>query len=113
MEPWTEEEQSGFHPGRRTSDQLSTLARILEGARESAQPVCMCFVDLEKAYDLVLQEILWEVLQEYGVRGSLLRATQSLNAQSESCVQVIGSNLDLFLWRLASTRAVSCHQSCL
>ncbi len=44
-----------------------------------------------------LRRYLWEVLQEYGVRGSLLRAIQSLYAQSESCVQVLGSKSDLFL----------------
>ena len=31
-------------------------------------PIYMCFVDLEKAYDWVPREILWEVLREYGVR---------------------------------------------
>ena len=51
----------------------------------------MCFADLEKAYDKDSQEKLLEVLREYGVRGSLLRAIQSLFSQSESCVRVLGS----------------------
>lgn len=91
VEPQIEEEQCGFRPGRGTTDQLFTLARILEGAWEYAHPVYMCFVDLEKAYDRVPREKLWEVLREYGVRGSLLRAIQSLYSQSESCVRVLGS----------------------
>ena len=56
----------------------------------------MYFVDLEKAYDRVPRDVLWEVLREYGVGGSLLRAIQSLYSQSESCVRVFGSKLDLF-----------------
>uniref|UniRef100_A0A8C5CRJ5 Reverse transcriptase domain-containing protein n=1 Tax=Gadus morhua TaxID=8049 RepID=A0A8C5CRJ5_GADMO len=91
VEPQIEEEQCGFRPGRGTTDQLFTLARILEGAWEYAHPVYMCFVDLEKAYDRVPREKLWEVLREYGVRGSILRAIQSLYSQSESCVRVLGS----------------------
>ncbi|KAK5865690.1 hypothetical protein PBY51_019939 [Eleginops maclovinus] len=94
VEPQIEEEQCGFRPGLGTTDQLSTLARMLEGAWEYAHLVYMCFVDLEKAYDRVPREILWEVLREYGVRGSLLRAIQSLYSQSKSCVRVLSSTSD-------------------
>ncbi len=42
------------------------------------------------------EEILWEVSQEYRVRGSLLRAIQSRYSQRESCVRVLGSKSDAF-----------------
>ncbi|KAK3516914.1 hypothetical protein QTP70_028206 [Hemibagrus guttatus] len=66
VEPWIQEEQCGFRPSRGTLDQLYTLHRVLEGSWEFAQPVHMCFVDLEKAFDRVPCGILWEVLWEYG-----------------------------------------------
>ena len=87
VEPQIEEEQSGFCPGRGTVDQLFTLARELEGAWEFAQPVHMCFVDLEKAYDRVPRDTLWGVLWEYGVNGPLQRAIQSLYRRSRSQVR--------------------------
>ncbi|KAI3364976.1 hypothetical protein L3Q82_001140 [Scortum barcoo] len=79
-----------FVPGRGTVDQLYTLHRVLEGLWEFAQPVHMCFVDLEKAFDRVPRGILWGVLREYGVRGPLLRAVRSLYDRSRSLVRIAG-----------------------
>ncbi|KAI3376374.1 hypothetical protein L3Q82_016856 [Scortum barcoo] len=73
-----------------TVDQLYTLHRVLEGLWEFAQPVHMCFVDLEKAFDRVPRGILWGVLREYGVRGPLLRAVRSLYDRSRSLVRIAG-----------------------
>ncbi|KAK7940110.1 hypothetical protein WMY93_003436 [Mugilogobius chulae] len=96
VEPRIQEEQCGFRPGRGTLDQLYTLHRVLEGSWEFAQPVHMCFVDLEKAFDRVPRGVLWGVLREYGVRGPLLRAVRSLYDRSRSCVRIAGSKSDLF-----------------
>ena len=60
VEPQIQEVQCSFRPGRGTVEQLYTLVRGLEGAWEFAQPVHMCFVDLEEAYDHVLQGVLWD-----------------------------------------------------
>ena len=54
----------------------------------------MCFVDLENVYDRVPRDVLW--VREYEVRGSLLRAIQSLYSQSESCVRILGRKTDSF-----------------
>ncbi len=96
VEPRIQEEQCGFHPGRGTLDQFYTLSRVLEGSWEFAQPIHMCFVDLEKAFDCVPRGILWRVIREYGVRGPLLRAVRSLYDRSRSLVRIAGSKSDLF-----------------
>ena len=59
IEPRIQEEQFGFCPGRGTVDQLYTLSSVLESAWDFAQPVHMCFVDVEKAFDHVPREVLW------------------------------------------------------
>ena len=85
-----QEEQCGFRPGRGTTDQLFSLSQIFEGMWEYAQPVYMCFVDLEKAYDRVPRGLLWGVLKEYDVPDPLRRAIRSLYSKSQSCVRVLG-----------------------
>lgn len=42
---WIQEEQNRFYPGHCTLNQLYTITRVLEGSREYAQPVHMCFID--------------------------------------------------------------------
>ncbi|KAK3538840.1 hypothetical protein QTP86_015967 [Hemibagrus guttatus] len=91
VEPRIQEEQCGFRPSRGTLDQLYILHRV-----EFAQPVHMCFVDLEKAFDRVPRGILWEVLWEYGVRGPLLRAVRFLYNRSRSLVRIASCKSDLF-----------------
>ncbi|KAK0134955.1 Transposon TX1 uncharacterized protein [Merluccius polli] len=88
VKPRIQEEQCGFRPGRGTVYQLYTLCRILEGAWEFAQPVHMCFVDLEKAFDRVHRGALWGVLREYGVSDPLIRAVRSLYDRCQSLVRI-------------------------
>uniref|UniRef100_A0A8C6M7F1 Reverse transcriptase domain-containing protein n=1 Tax=Nothobranchius furzeri TaxID=105023 RepID=A0A8C6M7F1_NOTFU len=95
VESQIEEEQCGFRPGRETVDQLYTFARVMQGAWEFAQPIHMCFVDLEKAYDHVPRGTLWGTLREYRV-GGFLRAIQCLYQRSVSLVRIAGSKSDLF-----------------
>ncbi|KAK3558298.1 hypothetical protein QTP86_014684 [Hemibagrus guttatus] len=70
--------------------------KVLERSWEFAQPVHMCSVDLEKAFDRVPRGILWEVLWEYGVHGPLLRAVRSLYNRSRSLVRIASCKSDLF-----------------
>ncbi|KAI3370719.1 hypothetical protein L3Q82_007274 [Scortum barcoo] len=67
-----------FRPGRGTLDQLYTLHRVLEGLWEFAQPVHMCFVDLEKAFDRQdLQYVLWWFAAECEAAGMRISTSKS------------------------------------
>ncbi|KAK3532073.1 hypothetical protein QTP86_006799 [Hemibagrus guttatus] len=113
VEPRIQEEQCSFRPGCGTLDHLCTLHTVLEGLWEFAQPVHMCFVDLEKAFDRVLLGILWEVLWEYGVRGPLLRAVWSLYNRSRSLVRIASSGLtvDIVTKKLYRNRDIPNEQA--
>ncbi|KAI3375689.1 hypothetical protein L3Q82_003995 [Scortum barcoo] len=89
--PSNEQAEAGVSEVDSSITQAKSL-RVLEGLWEFAQPVHMCFVDLEKAFDRVPRGILtWGVLREYGVRGPLLRAVRSLYDRSRSLIRFAGS----------------------
>ncbi|MHB9337741.1 RNA-directed DNA polymerase, partial [Fusobacterium pseudoperiodonticum] len=70
--------------------QIFTLRQIFEKAWEYTKEVYACFVDLEKAYDLVPRNKLWGVLEEYEINGQLLAAIKSLYKCPKVCVRVNG-----------------------
>ena len=44
--------------------------------------------DLEKAYDTVRRDKLWQVLREYGINGKLLGAVRAFYEKSEACIRI-------------------------
>ena len=47
----------------------------------------MGFIDLEKVYDMVNMEALWQVLRKYDVGGKLLSGIKSMYVDSSACVK--------------------------
>ena len=90
VESKPEDGQCGFCLGRSTMDQIFIRKQIFEKSWEYGKNFFACFVDLEKAYDRVLRDKLWKVLQEYGVDGQLLSAIKSFYCSPEVCVRVNG-----------------------
>ena len=57
------EQQFGFMPGRCTNDAIFCLRMLLEKWTEGQKAVHCGFINLEKAYDRVRREELWECLR--------------------------------------------------
>ena len=45
-------------------------------------------MDLEKAYDTIDRQVMWQMLRVYGLGGKLLKAVQSFYTDSRACVRV-------------------------
>ena len=43
--------QAGFRKGRGTRDQIASICRIIEKAREFQKNIYFCFIDYAKAFD--------------------------------------------------------------
>ena len=90
------DEQGGFRAGRGSNDQIFAVKQLVEKSTEKDKKIYMAFVDLEKAYDNVSREKLWKVLDEYGVKGRLLKATQALYMDGRARVKVREMESELF-----------------
>ena len=82
------EVQGGFRRGRGCTDQIFTVRQICEKCLGKGKDVYFAFLDLEKAYDRVDRDAMWNVLRVYGIGGRLLRGVKSLYVGSKACVRV-------------------------
>ena len=58
--------QAVFRKGRGTRDQIANIHWIIEKARELQKNI-YCFTDYAKAFDCVVHNKLWKILQEMGI----------------------------------------------
>ena len=68
--------QNGFRPGRGTNDMIFTLKMIFEKSWEFNKDKYIAFLDLEKAFDRVPREKIWEAMNDeyYEIPEKLKRA---------------------------------------
>ena len=90
------EEQAGFRSGRGCAELIFVMRQLTEKMIEKGKKMYAVFVDLEKAYDKVCREELWEALRRYGVSGGLLSVIKSMYQASEACVRVDGEMSEWF-----------------
>ena len=90
------EEQGAFRKERSCTDQLFTVRMLSQKIIEKNKSMIMVCVDLEKAYDNVIRELMWQVMDEYGIRGSLAKAVKSMYVNCEACVNIKEGNSEWF-----------------
>ena len=89
------EAQGGFR-ALRCQDQIFCLRQAVENLYEKNRELYLCFIDLEKAFDRVPRQKLFEVLSEYGIRGGLLEAIKSIYVGSKAAVGIDGEMSEAF-----------------
>ena len=77
------ESQCGFRPGRGCTDAVYTVKIAMKKRREHGLESWILFIDLVKAFDRVPREMLWIVLEKFGVSPKIIRLLQSLHAHVE------------------------------
>ncbi|CAK1594622.1 unnamed protein product, partial [Parnassius mnemosyne] len=88
--------QAGFRKGMGCTDQVFSMRMIAEKFLAKNQKVFCAFMDLEKAYDRVDRNVLWQTLNSFGLSAGLIQALRSLYRDSSACVRINGVYSDWF-----------------
>ena len=70
--------QFGFMPGRGTTDALFVVRRMQEEYRNKKKKLCICFVDIKKAFDRVPRKVMEWAMRKKGLPEVIVRAVMSL-----------------------------------
>ena len=83
-----EENQCGFHPKRGCCDQIYVARMLIQKAREFNRPLYFCFIDLQKAYDSINREALWQSLRRsFSIPEKIIRILQALHHNTTGIVR--------------------------
>ena len=65
---------------------IHVMRRLIEAYRDKRKNLHMIFIDLEKAYDTVLRDLLWSFLEAKGVLGTYIRISKDMyNGSFDQC----------------------------
>ena len=89
-------EQFGFIPGRSTTDAIFALRQLVEKYKEDQQNLHCIFIDLEKAYDRVTREEMWNCLREKRVCEKYVRLIQDMYKGSKTQIRCTTGTTEAF-----------------
>ena len=90
-------EQSGFTPGKSTTDRILALRVLVERRLEFQQGLLAAYVDLKKAFDSVHRETLWDLLRLRGIPARIIDLMAGLYSGTDSAVKCGGASPAHFL----------------
>ncbi|MGL4388826.1 MAG: reverse transcriptase domain-containing protein [Brevinema sp.] len=97
IEETLEESQAGFRPGRSCQDWIFSLRQILEKINNRDKQIFICAIDMEKAFDTIKREKIWEVLEKRSVPTELILAIRNIYKTTKNLVRCKSIDTDEFI----------------
>ena len=88
LDPYLSEEQAGFRKDRSTVHQILMLRLLAEKAKRQGKKIYNCFIDFQKAFDMIKHKIIWAMLKSYGVETKMVTLLQKIYEKSQSAVRI-------------------------
>ncbi|CAM4928046.1 unnamed protein product [Rotaria socialis] len=86
-------EQAGFRSGFSTIDHFHVINQILERTRECKIPLCMVFVDYEKAFDSMEINAAINALVRQNIPKKYIRTLLNINTDCSTSIRLFNNNI--------------------
>ena len=96
LDPLLRKNQNGFRRGRSTIAQILSIRRILEEMRKFNKEVTICFVDFRKACDSISRDMMFKILQLYGIPSKIVEAIRALYINTTATIISQDGETDAF-----------------
>ena len=70
--------QAGFRARRSCTDHIVTLRNIIEQSQEFNTKLYAVFIDFERAFDSLDRNLMWKILETYGIPNKFIKIIKSL-----------------------------------
>src|SRR4051812_37179290 len=99
--------QFGFMPGRSTLEAIFLVRQLMERYKEQKKDLHMMFIDLEKAFDKVLRNVMWWALEKHKVPTKYIALMKDMYDNVVTSVRTSDGDTDEFPIKIRAAPGVS------